>query len=948
MKIGKCKTWSLALVLASTPCAGEVVKSPGVTSFDTGYTISKVRHAAARGESFIIGSSYEGTVLAFDYRGTKLWENPLSGYMNHDLWCEDLDGDGADEALAANADGTVYCLAPDGTLRWSFRANDAPMYAVCVVHQGGSAYVVCGGYDKNIYYLSPRGELVLTIPSSTYSREPAQKSDDKALPPAHVHTANFLRRLRNADGSESLVVHGVVHTMSATARGSLYLFHPLDTQPYEVIKLTKGRVFGDLRVRDVDGDGREEILLGTSSMINDAAVVRVDPGSREQVALSIQDVRGDMDRFGYRVAQPEVLPGGFPGALLVFFGSRVLFTGADLKAGQTRIVAGKYSFNDLWPDPLRGTLLLASVQSGGSCIHVIDPRDPGWQRSYAELRPPGKLVAMQANIAAIRQTLPGFAAPKWERAPVPVYFMSESITPSVRGLVDHFRASFRSPIFLGGVRLNGAENWNRSAMPNQKYRERRDQRRSYTLSQQQVLDIVLPSYRGNPGIAYWGGHGNDPYMFQLETTEKVIAGAAGKKTVLIYPELEDFSPQFEFVLNNLIYPLAAYSRGRNTNLYIRTKHTFWQSIAHLPMWSRLMSGEFADVFVPAMEETTDKSMELSVAARLGVWTSGATDSWGARCARDNPSFDRLRQHSHQMVPNHFLRAMVYSISSGAQYLDNFPVDQDYMSLLWDLIAQGALYVPRREEIVSFSPVHLSIVNPDPVYVDESNNVKATTFYDEKFCRENPFVFSRLNGTWPGAPVTAWDFSRYAAGVTERRLNFLPPYENGLVLITPPQQGKFADPKAPRGALSDHLHPLYKNLLSEYFTDGRHYLSADGTRTYAANEYYRTIAAEIKEAAKKLPLTVTGEVAWVTAQSSPTHLRLTLIDSGYLNPKARTATVRFHTVRPVKIVDLLNGERFTADDTSRIQVEIPCGSFRFLDLELAHPLESPRGSSPGLP
>ena len=31
-----------------------------------------------------------------------------------------------------------------------------------------------------------------------------------------------------------------------------------------------------------------------------------------------------------------------------------------------------------------------------------------------------------------------------------------------------------------------------------------------------------------------------------------------------------------------------------------------------------MSGEYADVFVPSMEETTDKTMELSLAGRMGM------------------------------------------------------------------------------------------------------------------------------------------------------------------------------------------------------------------------------------------------------------------------------------------------------------------------------------------
>jgi hypothetical protein len=338
-----------------------------------------------------------------------------------------------------------------------------------------------------------------------------------------------------------------------------------------------------------------------------------------------------------------------------------------------------------------------------------------------------------------------------------------------------------------------------------------------------------------------------------------------------------------------------------------------------------------------MEETTDKSMELSIAARLGIWSSGATNQWGTRCARDNPSFDRLRQHSHQMLPNHFLRNMVFHVSYGAQYLDNFPVDQDYMSLLWELIARGVIYVPEPSEIVSFSPVHLSMFDPDEHYMELSNNVKWTTFYDREFEENNPFVFSRLSGSWPGAPVTEWDFSRYAAGVKDRLRNFLGPYENGLVLITPPQNGPLADKDAPRGALAENLNPIYRSIKKEFYTDGRYYYSSDGQEKYPADQHYKEIEEAIKNSAELLPLTVSGEnVAWVVSQTSPLHLRLTLIDGGYINPDDRTAEVRFHTARPVKMVDLVDGESFSFSGSS-VKVDIPCGMFRFIDIELSKPL-----------
>jgi hypothetical protein len=45
---------------------------------------------------------------------------------------------------------------------------------------------------------------------------------------------------------------------------------------------------------------------------------------------------------------------------------------------------------------------------------------------------------------------------------------------------------------------------------------------------------------------------------------------------------------------------------------------FWQASVYEPMWSRFLSGDFSETIVPSMEETTDKTMELSLASRLFI------------------------------------------------------------------------------------------------------------------------------------------------------------------------------------------------------------------------------------------------------------------------------------------------------------------------------------------
>jgi hypothetical protein len=677
-------------------------------------------------------------------------------------------------------------------------------------------------------------------------------------------------------------------------------------------------------------------------MIQDSRVVWIDLKGFQQRVLNLADVRRKVDRFGYRVVQTLAIGDAGEQQFLIAYGSQNIVSPLDFDLSNLEILTCGYSFNDLWKDPLTGKVLFASAQSGGSCIHVMDPSVPHWKEDYSSFRPSGKLKAVLDNTALAREQLQHFKAPPHERDPKPVFMMTESLSGDVERLAFDLEAKYGSPVFLNGHHMPTAEVWDRSPVGNEQYRNRRDRRRKYTLTQQQALDEILPLYQGDRmGAAFWGGHGNDPYMFSTDTMMKIADAAAAKDkmSVFIYPELEHYGDDFSLVLTEHFYPMAERFQGKRQRIYVRTKHAFWQSIVYLPLWSRLLSGEFADVFVPSMEETTDKTMEQSVAGRVGIWASGAVDQWGSRAARDNASFDRLRQHSHQMIPNHFLRAQIYNIAYGATYQNNFPVNQEYFSILYELIAKGALYVPERDEIVSFSPVHLSMTEPDELYLDEGNNAKWLTFYDPAFEKANPMVFGRLNGTWPGAPVTEWDFSRYAAGVRDRRLNFLSPYPNGLVLITPPQHGAFANTEAPRGELVEHLHPLYRDILEEYISDGRNYLSADGTETYAADEYYTQVESAIQAGAKKLPLTVAGGVAWVAAQTAPTHLRLTLIDSGYINPNDRAANVRFHMVNPVKMVDLLSGAALDVSDPSLVKVEVPCGLFRFLDIELDRPLGS---------
>lgn len=405
--------------------------------------------------------------------------------------------------------------------------------------------------------------------------------------------------------------------------------------------------------------------------------------------------------------------------------------------------------------------------------------------------------------------------------------------------------------------------------------------------------------------------------------------------VLIYPEITDYSSDFAYVTKNLFYPLATYARTRNTQIHIRSKHAFWFGDVHLKNWERIANGEFADIFVPSMEETEDKAMELTVAGRMGFWASGAVNEWGTRGVLDNAGYNRIRQHAYQRLPNHHLRQNIYALANGATHINNFQSNSDYMSLVWELVAKGALYIPKKSEILSISPVHLSMTNhPDSYFLEQATYVKWLVNYDETIEENNKLVFGRMNGTWMGSPVNEWDFSAYAVNEIERRLNFIPSYNNGMVLITPVQNGYFAKIDVPRGKLTDHLHPIYKDIMTEFITDGRNYYSADSSKIYQPEIYFDTLKTAIEEKATLLPLTVSGDVGWVVAQTDKRHLRLTIIDGGWINPSDKTVSVSFHTVSPIRMKDILDNTTFDISNPSDVSVDIPCGMFRFIDIELA--------------
>ncbi len=934
----------LAVVLAGCvhQRSAESSRLGAVRSFDTGYTILHVRTGILNGRSVIVGASYEGTVVAMDFAGMKLWANALTGAMARDHWCGDVNGDGNDEVLVALADGSVHCLnLADGTEHWKqpFKPNDVPMNGVCTVRASNSVHVACGGFDKNFYWLDSNGNLLQTVASSTYSdREPwghGQRYLEREI--GCAHTVNFLRPMPQTDGTDHLILDGII-----SKHGShIWEFEPLGTAPLKQWGNNKlGYSSGCLEVADPDGDGNCSLFFGRSGF--DIKVAEVTPYTGFKT--------GYFERFTtpqtYRTSHLTWIPAGSSYKNFVLCGAQILLLGPELDGAQAERITLPYAFNDLWRDPSSGRVLLASSQDGGSAVHVIDTSVSTWKQEAAHLDPPGKIRTIMANHAAIRAQHESFVRPAWERAPDEILCVGGRTE-----LAGKLAAQSGSPKFLGGSYSKHVQNadWKSEvatttvtptvAPADEPFLWKVDKRFTHDWTQKQVLDdFIQPKIDENEhGFQMRGGHGNAPYYYQPDTLVKAIdrchADDPNKRIIINWAELQSTSDNMAYLISRLFDPLLErFELYGNGLLTFNNKHLFYGSTIHKPVWGDFISGKMKRVFRPSLEESTSKTPELSLSARLGLWAAGCLDGWGARTTRDNVSFDRSKQYAGQVLGNHMLRHMIYRYAHGADYSACHYYNLDHQGLASELIASGALFVPRREEIVSFSPVHFSIcADMDERYLAANEIANWTTYYDEAEQAANPMVFGRLEACWLAGQTTDFDFSRFAMGVKERRQNFIPPTPHGMVLTTPVENGIHASNADRRNRLIENLHPIYKSILKEHITDGRTYISADGTSSHAANSsyFYSTVKPDVESGARQLPLTVSGDdVAWVCAQTAPKHLRLTLVDSGYLNPQKRTAKVQFHTVKPVKVTDVLTGETIPGAD-----IEVPLGLFRFIDIEI---------------
>lgn len=857
---------------------------PGApAAFSTGgHTVYHLRPATVAGRTrAIVSAAFDGNLLCHTPGGRLLWKTRTGGNMPFDLAVADIDADGMDEALVASADGSLYAVDHDGRRLWTF-TRTAPLFQVAVARlAGGEPVILTGGVEQVLYALSPEGKVLRKL-----------------------ETKHCIRHVRAGDISGSGRDHVAVATASAGLSGvlSLLLIDPADMKVLwnrtnlGTFAANSGKRFFSMLPLDMNHDGKQEILL-SNSWGEHGKIYAFDHTGKQFLATSdarIPNVSYRMNLLSHvKLPGDEFVLGLFANILIVY----------NLDGTCREVLTSRYDFSNGAFDPQTRTYYLGSSTSGGDGIYALRLDRPGWQAAFENIKPVGKLAQIEANTERLREQIARFQPPAYQPAP------SEAVIIGRRPEgAQYRRLHFVDNVTLSQKVENCAEVWCRST----------DRRQRYDLSADQIVKIARDREAAGRDFLIWSGHGHAVFM-PLATMERVLQAAPRHFYGFEFAEMEGVDAEMQEVVDRIILPLAELcARYGGKKIVFRSKNIFYTGTAYLPFWRRmLMDPRFTDVFVPALEETNSRTAELSLAGRIGLWLTGSFNRWACRVVTDNACFDRMWEWSSQQLQNHHLRHMVGNASLGAAVFFN-SVHQGPFSRglerqfapFYEMLDKGIIHIPARDELLSVSPVALGMKSPpSAAYVRHGVNGHAYRYPQDE---HPPMIFDRLDTYWGGAPLLPHDFSSYAMRVARRMTNFLPETPYGLVAIIP------------EGAAG--------RFRQTFPTDGQYFYDpAGGRRT--APEYKTVVENALRQSAAELPVVVRGSVHWSAVRLDPAHIRITLVDPGYLDPNDREAEIVFQKFQAGALTDILSGDKLNVEG-GRVRITVPMGSVRVVDAQLA--------------
>jgi hypothetical protein len=837
----------------------------------------------------VITASIDGEVKCFTPDGTLIWKAGTNGGFPFDLCVADIDHDDLDEVLVASGNGKLFAFDNDGKPMWTF-SGVPPLYQVSVAkNDNGDAAIITGGVEQVLFKISPKGEVLGRLKTEHCIR--------------HIRTGRILEK------NEDCIA---MATASSGLFGNLKLFL-IDPENLQIIwvkdKLGRtldntGRRFFSMLAKDVTNDGLDEILL-SGGWGENGIVYAFD--QKGEILFSKSDEK--IPNIAYRMNLLKSVELPEDNFILGHFGNVLILY--ELDGTCREVIWGKYSFADSYYDKELKTLFMGSSVSGGDGVYAFRLDKPGWQQKFKELKPVGKLAEIESNLAVLTKQIGEFIPPDYQPEPRKTIVISPN--PLNNGYQN---ISFNEAITLSQKTENRDELWCKSM----------DQRRPYNLSADEIENLIKEKEAAGKDFVIWAGHGSAMH-FPLSTFERIIRAAPKHLKGFIFAEMTSVNEHMQEVVTKIILPLAELCKQNNKVIILRNKNIFWNGACYLPFWKKILFNErYGGVFIPGLEETNSRTQELSLAGRIGLWQMGYFDHWLGRVTTDNVNSDRMFEWGGQQVIHHHVRNLVSSASQGADVFYNtlditdlsFGTQKDtsvlYKQLVpfYEMIDKGIIHIPERTELLSVSDVALGMTDsPSAAFITNGTDGHKYAYPSDV---QKEIVFGHLNPYWSCSSLDSFDYSFYAFNVRLRMANFIPETPYGMTVIIPSEtktDGRF------------------KEIIA---TDGEYFFDEQGNR-HTASEYKPTVQSTLAEGAGRLPVLVRGKVHWSVVKLDSTHLRITLIDPGFLDPGEREAEILLQNVSGISCTDILSRESLPVRE-GKIALTVPAGVFRIVDVEIS--------------
>lgn len=871
--------WTFVMALMSITLAAN--------NFTTdGNGIRSIVNAKVNDKDVVYISEIDGALSCYTLTGDKLWSQPSQKEaLMFKVVPADINGDGNDDIVVASADGHIYAWSSKGDLLWKYApANKVRFSEVAVINSAKGLQIFAGGNDYVLYEIDTKGNEVSTTKLKGVFRT--------------IESGHFL-----SEDKESLFVMTYVHDKF---RWALMAFIDPDTKAVVKelsYKKLPSKTWSNLMVTDVDvvdvtKNGLDDILFfGTGHKPG----VVVGLNSNFEEILKYEASRKERQRYSH--LQGKCL---LPAKDQIMFQNGGLMSILNLKGELIETGGERYKgviYNDFAFIAEQNLLLAGGQIGGGNSVYSFNVKKNSW--IYKEHKLIGRMAEVEENMSTLYQQALDFTPPSYQKKSDKPWVMVTPHKPA-KEVMDKDGAELKM-VIQKTLHESSSRETIEAAIG--KDALRKDKRGKYVHSRESIVEQARKYEQQKQPFTMWAGHGNDPFYLQIETIEEILAVAPSMCHGFVYAEMHDpHDPRVVYFINEYMPRLATAIRKQGkAKLYFRYKNVFWAATSHQGIWKEMFfSGKYKDILVPASEDTSSRTQDINLVGRVGMYTGGYVDDFAMRLVDDNPTSWRPLSPGGQRSISPYLRQGVMMASYGAQHgviFSNSYIDPSGMDVLFALMTSGALPQVAPEDIASLSSwMLIKDVDTDLIHdIEDHHNMLQYDLDDQNA------VMSSAHMHWAGTDVPDWDISKYL-GVEYRWLNYVPELPYGMIAIAPVEYA----PKVKT--------PYTVTDAKQGFVDGK---------PMPAKEFGKEIEKAAIEGAKQLPIMVTG-AAWSAIRLDENHIRLILMDQGYVDPQQREVTITYQNEMPKSAIDILSNETVEISNKTS-EVTVPAGSLRFIDV-----------------